>query len=239
MVKHVEIENKHRKVLRGYLDLPTEAKSIVVMFHGYTGNKTEHNGFYRTMSRRLSALGIASLRLDYACNGESDGEFIDFRFDEALDDAKLMLDYAFSLKQIKDVMVLGFSMGGAIASIVCNYKPLKKLLLWSPAGDLAKNLRHRFELLNGGINSYAFPLTEPLVASMEQFDFFAGTSKFTSPVLIIQGKKDKAVDYLTSMQYAVKFPNSHIVLVDEAGHGYDEISSANKLLDLSINFLKS
>lgn len=242
MIKHVEILNPNKRTLRGYLDLPQGAYKLVVMFHGYTGNKTEHNGFFRTMSRKLSQLGIASLRMDYACNGESDGEFVDFRFDEAINDAKLMLDYAFTVDGIKEVSVLGFSMGGAIASLVCNYKPINKLLLWSPAGDLAKNLRHRYELApkleNGNVYAPGFEYSLALVESMEKFNFYSEASKFNQPVLIIQGRKDKAVDYLKAVEYAVKFPNSHIHIINDAGHGYDDQNSANELLQKSINFLE-
>ena len=34
MIKHVEIENVKGFILRGYLDLPENAKKIVVFFHG-------------------------------------------------------------------------------------------------------------------------------------------------------------------------------------------------------------
>lgn len=240
MIKHVEIKGTLGRTLRGYLDLPQDSSHLVVMFHGYTGNKTEHNGFFRTLSRQLSEKNIASLRMDYGCNGESDGEFVDFHFDEAIKDAKLMLDYAYSLTDITEVSVLGFSMGGAIAAIVCNYKPIKKLLLWSPAADFSKNLRRKYELApkmeNGNVYSPAFELTLALVESTEKFDFYAEADKFNNQVLIIQGRKDKSVDFLKAMEYAVKFPNSRIHLND-ATHGYDDQNSATELITLSLKFL--
>lgn len=243
MIKHVEILNQQGNVLRGYLNIPDGAELIVVMFHGYTGNKTEHNGFFRTMSRELAKLNIASLRMDYGCNGESDGEFKDFRFDQAIADAKLMLDYAKNVEGIKRVSVLGFSMGGAIAALVCNYMPLAGLLLWSPAGELAKNLRHRFEVApkieNGNVYSPGFELNEGLITTMEKYDFYSEAPKFHSPVFIIHGTNDKAVDYLRGIEYSVKFPNANIHLIDKAGHGYDDYVSANELINRSINFLKN
>jgi esterase/lipase len=242
MISHVEIKNQKNRVLRGYLDFPQNAKQIVVMFHGYTGNKTEHNNFYRSMSRQLSSVGVASLRMDYACNGESDGEFLEFRFDEAISDAKLMLDYAFSLK-LEEVDVMGFSMGGAIAALVCNYKQIKKLLLWSPAGNLATGLRKRYDeapkQANGNVYSPAFQLSNELVTSMEQFDFYSEAPKFINKVLIIHGRKDKAVDYLCGIEYAVKFPNSNIHIVDISGHGYDEMGAGEELFNKSIKFLNN
>ena len=58
MTKHVEIVNVKGFVLRGYLELPENAKRIVCMFHGFTGNKTEHNGHYRNLARLLAKEGI-------------------------------------------------------------------------------------------------------------------------------------------------------------------------------------
>ena len=43
MVKHIELINKQGMTLRGYLDYPDNFNGeIVVMYHGFTGNKTEH-----------------------------------------------------------------------------------------------------------------------------------------------------------------------------------------------------
>ena len=243
MIKHVEILNNQGNTLRGYLNIPDGANHIVVMYHGYTGNKTEHNGFFRTMSRELAKLNIASLRMDYGCNGESDGEFKDFTFDQAINDSKLMIDYASEVENITKVSLLGFSMGGAIAALVCNYKTIAGVLLWSPAGELAKNLRYRFDvspkLENGNVYSPGFELNENLITTMEKFDFYSEAPKFKNPVFIIHGTNDKSVDYLKGVEYSVKFPNANIHLVDKSGHGYDDFQSANELITRSIKFLKN
>ena len=98
MVKHVELINQEGKILRGYLTLPKEWNNrIVIMFHGFTGNKTEHAGHFRNFSRVLNDEGIASLRLDFTGNGESDGDFSDFTFNILMSDANLILDYAKSI----------------------------------------------------------------------------------------------------------------------------------------------
>jgi len=242
MIKHIEIVNNLGLVLRGYLNIPDEATELVVMFHGYTGNKTEHNGMFRKFSRLLAELNIASLRMDYACNGESDGEFIDFRFDQALEDGKLMIDYALGIEQINEVSLLGFSMGGAIAALLCNYKPLKKILLISPAGKLGAKLRETFAVANkdenGNIPSVAFPVSEGLISSMEIYNAYSEAMHFKHPVLIIHGTKDLAVNYLDGIEFAVKFPNATIHLVNGSGHGYENIHYFNELVEKTMNFFK-
>ena len=120
MTKHIEIENIKGFILRGYLELPENAKRIVCMFHGFTGNKTEHNGHYRNLARLLAKKGVASIRMDYHGNGESDGEFYDFSYIDTLDDAKRIIEFAKNIEGIEEVCILGFSYGGAIASMVAN-----------------------------------------------------------------------------------------------------------------------
>lgn len=242
MLKHVEIKNKQGLTLRGYLTFPEGATELVIMFHGYTGNKTEHNGMFRTFSRKLAAIGIASLRMDYANNGESDGEFINFRFNEALDEAKLMIDFGADIRGIKDISLLGFSMGGAITALVCNYKPVKKLMLISPSGSIGEKLRQSYDLAikdeNGITSSPAFPLSDALVKSFENISFYDEASKFNNPVFIIHGTKDLAVDYLKGVEYAVKFPNAAIHLVNGSGHGFEKNAYFQELAEKTIYFFK-
>lgn len=242
MMKHVEISNNKGLTLRGYLTIPDGAQELVIMFHGYTGNKTEHNGMFRTLSRRLAEIGIASLRMDYANNGESDGEFIDFRFNEAVEDAKLMIDYGATISDIKAISLLGFSMGGAITALVCNYKPVKKLVLISPSGRLGEKLRQSYDAApkdeEGITASPAFPLSEALVNSFANFYPYEEASKFKNQVLIIHGTKDLAVNYLDGVEYAVKFPNASIHLVNGSGHGYENRNYFLELVEKTIYFFK-
>lgn len=242
MISHIEITNKKGKVLRGYLDSPQGAEQIIVMFHGYTGNKTEHNGHFRTFSRKISKLNIGSLRMDYSCNGESDGEFSEFLFTDALEDSKLMIDYAFSLQGIKKVSLLGFSMGGLIASLLSNYKPVDKIILWSPAGNLYEKLQKQFNCLpkieNGNGYLLGFEISKNLVESMKGFNPFDEALKFTNKVLVIHGREDKAVNYLIGKKYAETFPNGKIHIIDGAGHGYDRYPEVLELFDSSTIFLK-
>ena len=44
--------------------------------------------------------------------------FSDFIFEDALDDGRRMIEYASKLEGIEKVHLLGFSMGGAISSLI-------------------------------------------------------------------------------------------------------------------------
>ena len=241
MTKHVEIVNVDGFVLRGYLELPENAKKIVCMFHGFTGNKTEHNGHFRTLARQLAKKGVASIRMDYHGNGESDGEFYDFTYFSALDDAKRILDYAHKIEGIEEVYVLGFSFGGAVASVVANDENCDKLVLVSAAGNMPQLALNKLtgwrKLENGNVYSCGFELSTKFVEEIKDQNMYANTKNFTKKALIIQARNDQAVPYLYGVKYAVSYKNSLLHLVKDSGHGYDSLENATELYSKVVEFL--
>ena len=241
MTKHVEIENIKGFILRGYLELPEGAKRIVCMFHGFTGNKTEHNGHYRNIARQLAKKGVASLRMDYHGNGESDGEFYDFSYIDTLDDAKRIIDFAKNIEGIEEVCILGFSYGGAVASVVANDENCEKLVLISAAAnmpDLAvKKLDTWRKLENGNLYSLGFEMSPKFVEEIRNENMYANTKNFSKKVLVIQARNDQAVPYIYGVRYAVSYKNSTLHIVKDAGHGYDSLENATELYGKVVGFL--
>lgn len=241
MIKHIEIENIKGFTLRGYLQLPENSEKIVVMFHGFTGNKTEHNGHFRHLARKLAQEGVASLRMDYHGNGESDGEFYDFSFNDTLDDAQRMIKFAKEVPGIKEVYILGFSLGGAVASLVANDNNCDKLVLVSAAANMPElacgKMTSWRKLDNGNIYLNGFELSPKFAEELKDRDMYSNTPNYNKDVLIIQAKNDMAVPYLYGVKYAVRYKNSRLHIVKEAGHGYDSLENANELYSKVIDFL--
>ena len=228
MTKHVEIENIKGFILRGYLELPENAKKIVVMYHGFTGNKTEHNGHFRNLARLLAKVGVASIRMDYHGNGESDGEFSDFTFLDAVDDAKRILEYAHNVEGIEEVAILGFSFGGGLAGLIANDENCDQLVLISAAANMPQLTLNKYEgwrkLENGNVYFNGFELSK---------DFGNGLIGRN-----IQARNDQAVPYLYGVKYAVSYKNSRLHIVKDAGHGYDSLENATELYEKVVEFLK-
>ena len=244
-MKHVELVNKDGRVIRGYLHYPENFNGdIVVYFHGFTGNKTEHDGHFRNLARRLEKVGVASLRMDFSGNGESDGEFYDFTCDTMLSEALQMVEYARNIEGVKRLIILGFSMGGAVASTMSSMIPEKihKVVLWSPAGDMGQRIRDRYEKHEknerGNIMLGVFEMSKEMYDSALGWDPMANLDRFNGEVLILHGREDKSVSPLIGAKYAVSYKNSHLYYIDKAGHGYDDPTQYEKLYEMSINFIK-
>ena len=114
--------------MRGYED--QQSDECVVLFHGFTGHKTETGGLFRKIADDLSAIHISTVRFDWFGHGESDYLFQEIRVPLLLEQAQVILNYAFS--KYKTVHLLGFSMGGAFA-IQSSTNKLTSLILLAPA----------------------------------------------------------------------------------------------------------
>lgn len=244
MIKHVELPNRNGKILRGYLDLPEDFNGdLVVYFHGFTGNKTEHAKHFLNFSRIISKYGYASLRLDFSGNGESDGEFPDFTMDTLMSDAEMIIESAFKIQGVKKLTLLGFSMGGGVTTYMsAKYgNKISKLVLWSPATNINDIIKRRFDnapkLENGNAKHGTFEISTDMYESLFKYDPLKGIDKFTNPVMIIQGKKDLAVEYMNSVRLSVLYSNSRLHIINSAGHGYDDFSERDELYKYSLNFL--
>ncbi|MFY9537371.1 MAG: alpha/beta fold hydrolase [Bacilli bacterium] len=244
MIRAIEIKNPSGRVIRGYLDRPEDFNgTVVVYFHGFTGNLTEHGEMFRDFSRLIAKLGFSSLRCDFTGNGESEGSFRDFTYDTLVEDARTIIDYALDLDK-KEIILLGYSMGGAVAAHMAARRPgeISRLLLWSPAGNLSALIKARYEkapkLDNGNVDCPNFELSKALYESLSRYDWRSGLERFKNPVKIIHGRLDRAVDYLEAYRYCGLFPNASVDIIEEAGHGYDSRETRERLFNKSVEFLR-
>ena len=117
------------------------------------------------------------------------------------------------------------------------------MVLWSPAGNILEKIKKAFEsgikLENGNVMMGTFELSKAMVESVNRYDVYQGIENFKKPVLIIHGRKDLAVNYLISAIYSVRFFNSHLFYLNEAGHGYDSLTDREELYQRTLEFLKT
>jgi pimeloyl-ACP methyl ester carboxylesterase len=109
----------------------TGSQAIVIMAHGFIGNNIGPNNLFVILSRGLEKLGTSSLRFDQACNGNSDGDFYDNSFNDWVATiVDIVRQYQASGRE---VILLGWSMGGAASIVAAAQLPdLKALVTWVP-----------------------------------------------------------------------------------------------------------
>lgn len=228
------VEQKSLKVnqytLRGLFSYPDKTfKNIVVMFHGFTGHKNENGYLFKQLTETLVERGYATLRYDFMGNGESDGDFTDYTFFTEIDDGIAIVKEAFTLNKERPIILLGFSMGGAIASRVSLLMKdyIDKLILLSPAGNIPEIIRSKFAMQqldeNGNIDMGGYYMNIAMKDTLEGYDMYQGIETFEKPVLIMQGGEDTSVPPMYSRKYHELYPNSEYNLVEGSQHCYTKV----------------
>lgn len=246
MIKQVEIpviHNNKTYQLRGILNIPEECHDLVVMFHGYTGHKNENGYLFKYLSWELANLGIGSLRCDFMGSGDSDGYFKEMTFFTELNDARAIIEEAYKLNNYKEIIVLGFSMGGAVASRVSleYLDKIKKLILLSPAGNMPKLLKDVFMQNPSNVNEYidmgGYELSKKIMINFTDYDMYQNIVNFTKPVLIIHGECDQSVPISYSVKYHELYPNNEFYTIPDSPHCYTNLTYRNQVYSIIIKYL--
>lgn len=242
------VEMKSRGLtLRGFLELPDAPRDgqvpLLVMFHGFTGDKCEKHFLLSRLSRNVVAEGVATLRFDFGGSGDSDGEFIDMTPLTEVEDGISILQYGASLREIdvSRVGLFGFSLGGFVATNVAARKQecLSRLILVSPGiathKKMEKSLHDCGRALRGSLE-----VSEKFVTDGYSLDPLSAARTFDRPVSIIQGTSDVAVTPETAELYKAAFPDASLTYVGGADHAYDTpeyFAELSKLVCAAAKFL--
>lgn len=231
--------------LRGFLHQPVveDKVPLVVMYHGFTGHKGENNFLFNQFSRYLCENNIASLRFDFLGSGDSDQEFHYMTFSKEVEEAKVILDYAKTLPFVSQLIVMGLSMGGAIATQVAKEKAslIDKLILWAPAGNMRKIVDYRDSdipsLENGNYDLGGIELSSHFVSDMIEKDLWSDIEQFKKRVSIHHGTNDAAVPLIVSEKYRQIYQNCKLHVYPEADHTFTNVKIRQELFSNNVKFI--
>ena len=232
MIRPVTFTNNDEQII-GILHVPDGLKKgerapAIVMFHGFTGHKSEAHRLFVQVARALCNAGYVVLRFDFRGSGDSDGEFEDMTVPGEVSDAVRSIDFISDLDVVnpEKIGVIGLSMGGRVAAILASKdERVKFVALYSAAlaplkekflGDLGKKSLEKLErgeavhIGNGWYLKKAFFETVDSPVPLEVLD------RIKVPVLIIHGDSDK------------------VVPLDGAEKGYEMLKSLNSKNELYI-----
>lgn len=237
MQKVVEIDSENLR-LRGMLHIPENIKNkvpIVIIFHGFCGDKMGPHFIFVKLSRLLERAGIACIRFDFAGSGESEGDFIDMTMDSELKDANNILNYARTLDFVDNdrIGIVGLSMGGAIASMLAGDRKIdiKTICLWAPAGNMDEIILDKHYIgseydefsQNGYFDAEGLLVGAKFVDNVKNIKVYEKAAEFDKKSLIIHGDKDDVVLLSTSQKYINLWGDSTLLkVISGANHTFDK-----------------
>jgi len=204
LIKPVTFKNQGQQLI-GILHVPDRLKHGekapgIVMFHGFTANKTHRLLVH--VARNLCDSGYVVFRFDFRGSGESDGEFEDMTVLGEVSDAEKALTFLTKQRLVdkEKLGVIGHSLGGRVAAILASRdKRVKFVVLYSPGlGPLEKMFRSQIdkeamEKMDSGeaVKISSVYLRKPFFNTLDDPVPLDVMSKIKAPILIIHGDKDE------------------------------------------------
>lgn len=199
----------------GTLTLPeTGAPApVVLMLFGFLGHRGEwpiagtEEGPYARAARLWADRGLASLRIDYRGSGESAGSFAEATVSSEAADGIGAIAFLKADPRLDGdrLAVLGWSLGGPVASAVAEVSQPDALVLWNGVNDPMAT----FTGILGAEVMAAAPegapldvtmpwgqpisLGRPMVAELRALDPAAALAGYGGPLLVAQGSNDALV----------------------------------------------
>ncbi len=223
----------------------TEGRQPTLVF--LPGFMSDMAGEKATMlAAHASALGHASLRLDYSGHGTSGGQFIAGTIGRWTQDVLFLID------TLTDgpIVLVGSSMGGWIALLAARARPdrVAALVGVAAAPDFTETLMWagmdgatRATLMQDGLlrvpSAYGGEqiITRALIEDGRHHLLLGAPIPVTCPVRLLHGQQDPDVPWQTALQIADRLDsaNVRVTLVKDAGHRLSREADLALLRDLT------
>ncbi len=208
-----------------------EAKksSILIMCHGFTGDKYEH-GHFPALANACNNKGIDGLIFDFTGSGEN--ERVPVTLFKQIEDVESVYKWVQN-QGYQNIAVLGLSFGG-LTILGTNLPGIKTYIFWAPVlflhttDDQADWFR---DLDKGPVEIPSSVEGKPIIIDMTYMTDFAKfrvknhLKKFDYPVLIVVGKADEKTPCdLTrkAFNFLPKKDENRFVPVENATHEIEE-----------------
>lgn len=215
--------NFQGKLIRGFY-YDNKSADVVLMFHGFTGNKVDHHFMMKTFCEDIARTGFNVYRFDFLGSGDSDGTFYEEeRITSQIKQGEMLVDYY--LSRGYQVHLFAFSMGGVVATHVTNGKQIKSMFLLSPAGNFDEILTEMLKLGKPCGNDYqlnGFHIHQDFIKEALCFPYFKNIS-CECPVKIVQGSKDQYVSKNSLKQYQKIYKQCDCTEIEDADHCYSTL----------------
>lgn len=197
----------------------------ILLAHGWESNVSR----WEDLIRYLQAQNYRIIALDAPGHGHSRGKF----YDQTV--------YGKAIRSLIEKagvhFVIGHSLGGftlLLEQYRAPFKGVKKMVLMGTPVSFAKyhqNFRDNFGLnkkLNRDFETY---FSKKYAYDLAHFSFLQVEDCFPIPLLFIQDKTDKVVNYRSTVQLTRKWKHAKLLLTDGFGHGLRDESVYTGILD--------
>jgi uncharacterized protein len=220
------------------------AENIVILCHGFTGNKSENKRLFVEAAREFALNKMDAFRFDFFGSGDSDGEFADTTISHNIQNLRDAI-HLMREKGYKKVAVLGLSMGGATAILNAPSNNVDLLVTWSSVPDMkilfenyVGNLPHDVPDLD--VHEYeGWEVKRSFWEDGITHDVMAALECVTNPKLIVQGTEDSPLFVKGFHAFRdVVLPPADFMEIPDAGHTFQTPKHRRQVIRQTLIWLK-
>lgn len=232
-----------------------ETFPAVVMLHGTGSSRDEAGNGYKMLAPYMAQNRIASIRFDFAGQGDSAADYVEYSYTSGASDAVACAEFLKNLKGVDPsrIGIMGWSQGGSVAILAAaRNQQFKALLTWAGALDMFDFFSALYpEAKANGFVKMDLGWRPPLNLSLKWFEEAKGISlrdelkTFKGPVLAIAGSADTTVPLsdLDGIVASAGGVDKAKYLIDGADHTFNvftgDLSKFNQLMKVTTDWFKS
>lgn len=220
-------------------------KILVIFCHGFVGNKIAPHRMAPNLSRKLASSGYYCLRADCIGAGDSEGGPEYMTILGEVEDQLAAYEESLNYHSWNRIIIVGYSLGGTIASFLSERIETSGLILWSPVSNPFENIRHILgeNEFSKGLEGHDVSVDGDYVSK----NFFIGLKelepitiidKYELPISIIHGSDDKDVFLSSGERYLEHAQNGKLHVIKNADHTFSHVHFQEELLSTTIQYLK-
>lgn len=222
----------------------TDSKKLVILCHGFTGNKVEAKRIFVEAGRAFAAEGISAFRFDFYGSGDSDGDFADTLLSHNIANLKDAMAWCRE-RGYEKTAVLGLSMGGATAILTLAETPAQALITWSAVPDLEQlfgSYIDNVQELASQVTQHehnGWIIKKEFWQDAVQYDIKKALAKIAVPKFIVQGTADAAV-FLQGFQdfQNIVLPPCDFMEIPGGGHTFPAPQHRRQAIRQTLIWLK-
>ncbi|MFC0335074.1 alpha/beta hydrolase family protein [Paenibacillus sepulcri] len=225
---------------------------LIIICHGFIGNRMGTDRLFVEAAERLTNNGYLVLRFDYGGCGESTGDYGSGGLEDMIEQTRTVIDYGYCLDLVDPdrIILLGHSLGGAVAVLTAARDPrVKSLVLWAGVAHPFMDIRNIVgtrtieEIELSGKSDYMhYELTKHFTDSLAQFQPLTELRSFNGDVLVVHGTADEVVpvDYCflyQKMFWLRKEGSCDKEVILQADHTFSSRAAREQLFDITFRWI--
>lgn len=251
MERPVTFTNEGQQII-GILHIPGgDGKyPCVVLFHGFTGSKSEDHWLFVKLARKLCYSGFVVLRFDFRNSCDSEGEFEFMTISDEISDGLKAVDFLSEQECVDPnrIGILGLSLGGCVAACVAGRdKKVKSLVLWAPVGTpkdhfLTKAQSEGIEIDQFPVERGGLLIGHKFYEDLPNIQPFKEIRLVNGPVQIVSGNEDKTVPIRRSEEYQEILQEYGLrnerLLIEGADHTFSKVEHERMAIDEAVRWFR-